>query len=66
MKNWSFPKMTVSLPVAVLATVILLFMNEVLLRQSFSAVNRIDEAQMGAYWGNRIRHRRMIRYKYIV
>lgn len=45
MKNWSFPKMAVSLPIAVLATVILLFMNEVLLRQSFSAVTRIDEAQ---------------------
>jgi signal transduction histidine kinase len=45
MKIWSLPKMVVSLPIAVMVTVVLLFMNEALFRRSSAAITRIQEAQ---------------------
>ena len=45
MKKFVFPKMAISLPLAVLATAILIFINEVSFRQSTAAATMIEEAQ---------------------
>ena len=45
MMKWSFLKMVISMPIAVLATAILLFINEAGFRQSTAAIANIEEAQ---------------------
>ena len=46
MKKFVFPKMAISLPLAVLAAAILIFINEVSFRQSTAAATAIEEAQL--------------------
>lgn len=45
MKNFSLPKMAVSMPLAVLAAAILIFINEVSFRESTLAASNIERAQ---------------------
>ena len=45
MKKFVFPKMAISMPLAVLAAAILIFINEVSFRQSTAAATTIEEAQ---------------------
>ena len=45
MKKWVIPKMAISLPLAVLAAFILIFINEVSYRQSRDAMLQVEEAQ---------------------
>lgn len=45
MKRFSVPRMAISLPLAVLAAAILIFINEASFQQSTSAVQNIEEAQ---------------------
>ena len=45
MKFPKLPKLAISLPLAILAAAILIFINEASFRQSTQAVSRIEEAQ---------------------
>ena len=45
MKKFALPKMVISLPLAMLAAVVLIFINEVSFRESTAAVASIEEAQ---------------------
>ena len=45
MKKFALPKMAISMPLAVLAAAILIFINEAGYRESTAAVSRIEEAQ---------------------
>lgn len=45
MKNFALPKMAISLPLAVLAAAILIFINEISFRESTAATANIEQAQ---------------------
>ncbi len=54
MKQFSLPKMAVSLPMAILAAALLIFINEVSYHRSTDAVETIEEAQQAQIFINRL------------